>query len=349
MGNNKGNEVIDFKEIFSRLWKHRVVFYKVLPVVFVLSCIYILSIPRTYTSQVKLAPETESGFSQGGLGSLAASFGFDIGSMATSDAIFPELYPELLGTNDFVTKLFNITVEKEDGTLRTDYYTYLTKHQKHAWWMPVVYAVKSVIPKSEQKRGDGGDGGDGGGFNPLYLSEQQSMTADLIKSRIRCNIDRKTSLITIDVKDQDPLISATLADSIRLKIQEFIIDYRTRKARIDMNYYKQLTEQSKADYDEARLAFTRFADSNRNVVLESMLSRQKDLENDMQMKYTNYTTYNAQLQMAIAKLQERTPSFTLLQGASVPIKASGPKRMRFVFAMMFLAVLATSGYILAKK
>lgn len=348
MQNTKGNDVIDFKEIVKKLWKNRMVFYKTLPVVFVLSCIYILSIPRKYTSEVKLAPEVENSLSQGGLGSLAASFGFDIGSMATSDAIFPELYPELLGTNDFVTQLFPITVETEDNSLKTDYYTYLTKHQKYAWWSPIFRAVKSIFPKSEDKRSRTGAGGDAK-LNPLYLTKQQNDIAELIKSRIKCNIDRKTSLITINVKDQDPRISATLADSIRLKIQEFIIDYRTRKARVDVEYYTNLTAQSKADYEMARLAYTRFADSNRNVILESILSKQKDLENDMQVKYNNYTTYNGQLQMAIAKLQERTPSFTLLQGASVPIKASSPKRMRFVLVMLILGGLIVSSYILARK
>ena len=348
MSNSKGNDVIDFKEIVSKLWKNRTVFYKTLPVVFVLSCIYILSIPRKYTSEVKLAPEVENSLSQGGLGRLAASFGFDIGSMATSDAIFPELYPELLGTNDFVTKLFPITVETEDNTLRTDYYTYLTKHQKSTWWSPFFRAIKSIFPKSKDKRS--GAGGTGGSeLNPLYLTKEQNDIAELIKSSIKCNIDRKTSLITINVMDQDPRISATLADSIRLKIQEFIIDYRTRKARIDVEYYTNLTAQSKAEYDMARMAYTRFADSNRNVILESVLSKEKDLENDMQVKYNNYTTYNGQLQVAIAKLQERTPSFTLLQGASVPIKASSPKRMRFVLVMLILSGLVVSSYILAKK
>jgi len=346
MDKNKGGDVIDFGQIIKKLWEHKKYFYIWLPTVFVLSCIYILSIPRLYTSEVKLAPETENSFTQGGLGSLASSFGFDIGSMATSDAIFPELYPELLEANDFIAKLFPVVVENEEGTLKTDYYTYLTKHQKRAWWSPFFKAIKSVLPKKEGRKGGGGGKK---GINPLHMSEDQFRIAELVKSRIKCNIDRKTSLITINVEDQDPVICATVADSIRLKIQEFIIDYRTRKARIDLDYYTKLTAESKAEYEAARVAYTRFADSNRNVILESMQSKQKDLENDMQVKYNNYTTYNGQLQMSVAKLQERTPSFTLLQGASVPIKASSPKRMRFVFVMMFLTGLIVSGYIIYKK
>jgi uncharacterized protein involved in exopolysaccharide biosynthesis len=55
---------------------------------------------------------------------------------------------------------------------------------------------------------------------------------------------------------------------------------------------------------------------------------------------------NTQLQAAIAKIQERTPAFTVIKGAEVPIKPSGPKRMIFVLGMLFLTFLATVIYIL---
>jgi len=61
------------------------------------------------------------------------------------------------------------------------------------------------------------------------------------------------------------------------------------------------------------------------------------MENDMQLKYNNYTAYNTQLQAAIAKLQERTPAFSILKGAAIPVKPAGPKRMIFVATMLILA------------
>ena len=78
------------------------------------------------------------------------------------------------------------------------------------------------------------------------------------------------------------------------------------------------------------------------MVLESYRAKQTDLENDMQLKYNTYTTLMAQYQMAKAKVQERTPAFTLVQGAAVPIKPAGPKRMLFVVGMCVLAIICTS-------
>ena len=53
-----------------------------------------------------------------------------------------------------------------------------------------------------------------------------------------------------------------------------------------------------------------------------------------------------QYQAAKAKVQERTPAFTMIKGAAVPIKASEPKRMLFVAAMLFFALIGTSMYII---
>ena len=70
------------------------------------------------------------------------------------------------------------------------------------------------------------------------------------------------------------------------------------------------------------------------------------MENDMQLKFNAYSTINTQLQAAKAKVQERTPAFTTLKGAAVPIKPAGPKRMLFVFLMLILTFMGTCGYIL---
>ena len=80
--------------------------------------------------------------------------------------------------------------------------------------------------------------------------------------------------------------------------------------------------------------------------MESFKSKQDDLENDMQLKYNTYSTLNTQLQAAKAKIQEKTPAFTLIQGAAVPIKASEPKRMLFVLGTMIFAFILISIYVL---
>ena len=49
--------VIDLTAICKKIWANRKLYYIVLPVVLIVSCIYILCIPRTYSTSLSLAPE----------------------------------------------------------------------------------------------------------------------------------------------------------------------------------------------------------------------------------------------------------------------------------------------------
>ena len=112
-----------------------------------------------------------------------------------------------------------------------------------------------------------------------------------------------------------------------------------------MNYYKELTAKAKHTYEKARQAYGSYADANMEIMLESFKSKKDDLENDMQLKFNAYSTLNTQLQAAIAKVQEKTPVFTVVTNATVPLKPAGPKRMMFVAGMLFLAFIITTVYV----
>ncbi|MBP3220325.1 MAG: chain-length determining protein [Prevotella sp.] len=342
--NHKELETIDLQQVFQKIWQRKMLFAKVLPVVFILSCLYIICIPRTYTSDTKMAPEMENSMSGGTLGSIASSFGIDLGDMQTTDAITPLLYPDLMEDNKFVTDLFNIQVESQDGEIKTTYYEYLKKHQKSPWWNKVIYPIKKIFKPKEKEFVK-----TGGIFNPYKLSRKDDEIAGAVRNNITLAIDKKTGVISISTKSQDALICKTLADSVRTRLQAFITEYRTSKARTDLEYYKKLMEDTKASYERARRLYGSYADANNEVILESYRAKQNDLENDMQLKYNNYTAMVTQYQAAKAKVQERTPAFTMIKGASVPVKPTGPKRMMFVLIMLFLSFIATCGYILIKK
>ena len=183
-------------------------------------------------------------------------------------------------------------------------------------------------------------------MNPYMLSKKQDDVASAIRKGISISIDKKTAVITISTEAQDPLVCKTLADSVKERLQVFITNYRTRKARVDEQYYKTLASEAKREYERARQLYGSYADANTDVVLTSMRAKQEDLENEMQLKYNAYTAMTTQYQAAKAKVQERTPAFTVVKGAAVPIKATGPKRMIFVLGMLILAFILSTLYII---
>ena len=344
MEEKKELEVIDLRVIAKKIWSRRKLFYKVLPITFVLSCAYILCIPRYYTSSLSLAPEIAGSSGLGGtLGSLASSFGIDLGSMETTDAINPLLYPDLMEDNGFVVGLFDIRVKSQDGEIDCTYFDYLKSHQKQAFWMYGIGWVKNLFKTEDAK------GGKGGKIDPYVLTKKQDDICGAIRKNISISVDKKTAVISISVQAQDALICKTLADSVKERLQSFITNYRTNKSRIDEQYYKNLLDKAKNEYDSARQLYGNFSDSNTDLILQSLRAKLNYLENDMQLKYNTYTTLMTQYQAAKAKVQERTPAFTVVQGAAVPLKPAGPKRMLFVLSIMILVCIITSIYILLFK
>lgn len=334
---------IDVLAIAKEMKKHKKQYLIALPVTFVLSCLLILCVPRYYTSTAKLAPEISS-FSSSSLGDIASSFGFDIGgNSANGDAIFPELYPELIESNDFMVGMFDVKVKSKDGSINTTYYDYLATKRQTPWWTKAYNSVKQLFDTP-----DSTPVSKNGKVNPFQLTRRQDQIARLMSKNIKCDIDKKNYVISITVEDQDPLICATLADTVQTKLQDFITAYRTKKAKKDLEYYKKLSSDAKSKYERIRQLYGSYSDANQDVVLESYRLKANDMENEMQLLYNTYTSLQAQVQQAQAKLLMQTPAFTTLQSASVPLKPAGPKRMLFVLGMTFIAFIVVTVYSIRK-
>ena len=335
MANEKIKQ-IDIIAIMKAIGQHRKVFFIVLPATFVLACLFIICIPRYYTSTAKLAPELST-FNASSLSDIASSFGIDLSSASSNeDAIVPELYPDLIASNDFLTSLFNVKVKTIDGKIQTTYYDYLATKLERPWWNGAVEAVKKIFEEKDTFHLDESK------VNPFRLTRKQDKVARRMADNIVCKVDKKNYVISITVEDQDPLISAAITDTVKSRLQQFITQYRTQKARNDLKYYQRLSSEAKAKYEKTRRIYGSYSDANQDIVLESYRLKQNDLENEMQLQYNNYTAMQTQVQQAQARLTLQTPAFTTLQSASVPLKPAGPKRMLFVLGMCVLAFIITT-------
>ncbi len=325
---------IDIKALWNAIVKHKKLYFKVLPITFVVVCIITLSMPNVYKCQVTLAPELGGkASSASGLASLASSFGVNIGGGASSmgDAITPMLYPDLMNSVDFKTALFGVKVQRKTDAKPMAYYDYLMNEQKAPWWSNFFGLFSPEKSKLEQ-------------VNTFELTKEQEGVAMAIAKNVVCSVDKKTNVITIDVTDQDPRVAAQMADSVMTRLQDFLTAYRTKKARHDLAYSISLQKQAKKEFEHARQLYVDYMDSNMDVTLVSAQQKQTDLENDMQLKYNNYNTLNAQVIAGQAKVQEETPAFTTLQSATVPLRKDGPKRSQIVLIWLFLATLCTTAW-----
>ncbi len=319
-------------DILNTLWQRRKVFYWLWPITFVLSAALILCVPRYYTVEVVLAPESQSAGGSGSLQALASSFGFDSRSMTGGDALYPLIYPEIVKSPNFLISLFEIPVTTAEDDFSGTFYKYLLKKNKSAFWKRWKGKIRALISPTEEAPKIKREGVDG--VDVFVMDKWQWYAVELMRKNIKCSIDKKTEVITLSITTQDKLVSATMADSVCVALQNFITEYRTAKNRTDLRFYEQVMRDSYQEYQEACDRYIRYADGHRNTNLEQYRIEAQNLETEMDLKRSAFTSFQKQFLTTQARLQENTPVFTVLQSASVPLKATGPRRVLFVIAML---------------
>ena len=328
----------DFGAVWAAIKKHRKLYYKVLPAAYIIAWIIGISLPKTYECKILLAPESGSGSGMSTLSSIASSFGISLGGGGGSeeDAITPAFYPDMMKSVDFKVSLFPVKVKRKTDKKAMTYYDYLKNEWKYPWWDDLFGLMAPEKQKDTL-------------VNTFELTGEQARIAGMVNKNIICNIDKKTSLISIIARAQDPHVAAQLADSVKTRLQDFLTEYKTSKARRDLEYAENLQRQARKEYERARRLYVEFMDANQNLMMLTAMQKQNDLENDMQLQYNNYTALSAQVIAAKAKVQEVTPAFTPLQSATVPLGPTSPQKDRITLICLFLAAFGTTAYVLQKE
>lgn len=331
---------IDWMDILRRIISIRKTLYKAAGVGIVLGIIIALSIPKQYTVTVTLSPEM-GGDKTSGLASLASSFLGGGTSNSSNDALNVTLAPDIVASTPFILELFNTHVQTLNGELDTTLVTYLDE-QKQPWWGYIkaipgmaINTVKSLFTEKVDTVSM---------LNPFQLTEKEAAKVEGLRKAIIANVDKKTAMTTITVTLQDPKVTAIVADSVVGKLQQYIVDYRIKKAKEDCAYLEELYHERQQEYYEAQSRYAHYFDTNRNIAFQSVRAEQERLQNDMNLAYQVYSQVAQQLQVARAKIQEEKPVFAVVEPASIPLQPSGTSRKTILAGVVFLAICGAGSW-----
>lgn len=332
---------IDWMEILRKIIAIRKTLYKAAGVGVVLGIIIALSIPKQYTVTVTLSPEMGGDKAGGGLASLASSF---LGGAATSnspDALNATLAPDIVASTPFILELFNTRVQTLDAELDTTLVTYLDE-QKQPWWGYIKSApslaigvIKSLFTEEVDTISV---------LNPFQLTKEEYLKVKKLREVITADVDKKTAMTTVTVTLQDPKVTAIVADSVVGKLQQYIIDYRIKKAKEDCAYLEELYKERQQEYYQAQSKYAHYFDTNRNIAFQSVRAEQERLQNDMNLAYQVYSQVAQQLQVARAKIQEEKPVFAVVEPASIPLLPSGTSKKVIILGVLFFTILIVGSW-----
>ena len=185
--------------------------------------------------------------------------------------------------------------------------------------------------------------------NPYRISKEDYDLYTKINDCVNLKVDGGTGEITIDATMQDPYVATMTVDNVCKMLQKHILDYRTNKAKQDLDYYEKLSAQSRVEYLKSMNAYANFADANVDALLRGYKSKESALENEMQIKFNNYSQMEQRKEAAKAKLLAKTPVFNIIQPAYVPLKKSAPKRIILLLVWNLITTSALTIYYLVKN
>lgn len=355
-GTDKEKEV-DLMELLRKVWaaRRRVIKYAVVGAV--AGLVIGLSIPKTYVTAIKLAPESKAGgSSSGGMAGLAAMAGINLNQGTGVDGITSAIFPDIVKSTPFLLEFAEIPVtltsKKQDVPgRRMTLFEYVTEHQKKAWWKYVTaFPGQAVGWILSIGRGDSPekhllpvDSVDMFNLPPEYKG-----FAGALSGMLSVEENKKSSMLEAKVTMQDPLVSAVIADSLVSKLQKYMTAYRTTKTRNDLEQNIRQNTDAQARYYEAEDRLAEAIDQNRNISSESLRVRIERLRNERNLAFNIYNQTASQVEMTKIKLQEETPIATVVEPAIVPDHAAAPSKMMFLVAFAFLGGFLAVGIVVVK-
>ena len=313
---------INFKVFFQILWKERLIFTSIVLVVAALGLWYAFTVQEQFVSEGKILPELQSKDGKlGGLSGLASLAGVDLGSIEGTDAIRPDLYPDVLKSIPFFLELFKqkvITKENKQLGFEDFYHQLIEKGNE------IKEKKTKKFPVKEN------------GF--LILNQLNEDRIKDLKERIEVNIDKKSGVINIAVKMPDPVVAAEIARFSMIYLTDYVTRYRTEKAKKDVDFLEEKVNAARGKYYNTQTKKAQYGDQFQlpTIRLQSADIQRERLESEYRISSTFYNELLKKYEEAKFKLQQETPVFQILDPPTAPTQKSEPKKAIILLVAMFL-------------
>lgn len=340
---------IDIMELISKLWKKRAMIIKWCIAGAIIGLIAGFSIPKTYKAGVTLAPEMQQKTSSG-VSSIASMMGVNLNNSV--DAISVEMFPDVVHSTPFIVELFDlpVTFERKDSIMTLPLVEYMKEYQKAPWWSYVIQApfkvlgwcIDLVTPDEEETIGDST-------LNPANLPKKERKVVKYFSENIMVNVDKKSFKTQMELEMQDPLVVAAVMNAVVENLKSYMSEYRTSKARQDVENLEVICEQRKADYYKAQQAYASYLDANKNVIRQSANAERERLQQEMNLAYQVYSQVAQQLEAARIQAEQAKPVFAIVNPVEVPIIANSPSKIKLLVIVTLLFGFFSIVYILWKE
>lgn len=309
---------ISLRFISKCIWHNRKIIIKWELIGILIGLIICFSIPKEYVSTIKMAPEKKS--TQ--VISFTNGISFQNFVNSDKDAYTYRLYPLILDSNLFLYDLLSVSVPLSNK-YNSDTYTIrelLGKKYKHPWW----HVIMKPFQDYDKEKGSW--------YNP---SETDYRLMERLRNNISLIVMDRTGHLELQVKMQDAMAAAVLADTIAVRIGRLIGDYRESKNIQRYEYAEQMYKDSKVLYEIANQKYAQYLDSNHNLTKNSDKIKLSRLKIDKDICSENYRINSLMFLSEEFKQSIYSPVYYIFEPSTVAVKASYPRKLVILSYCMF--------------
>jgi uncharacterized protein involved in exopolysaccharide biosynthesis len=348
----EAEDQIDIIALLSKVWAGRRLVFKSAVISAVIGVLVAILTPNSYTASSMFTPNSSGSSSGGssGLKGLASLAGINIGSsMEGAKEISPMLYGKILESYTFKKELLEAPLKNlEDVTSLRDFFeqessssSFLGTVRDYTIGLPskIIGWFKSESKESSLQSVEGMN----------TLTEEEFNYFKMIDGMLALNINDKEGYLEITATSKLPQLAAQLVKNGENILQNQIIAIKTKSSLELLAYLEEQYTIKNKLLVEAQDNLANFKDRNLNISRSSFSNAQTRLEAELQVATSVFQNVVTQLEQVKLQVAKDTPVFSFLKPVVVPTEKSAPKRSIIVIIWLFLGVLTSTGYLLAKE
>ena len=349
----EGIDILALLKGLLKGWKTILIVFAVFTVLGLLAAI---TMKRTYTVSSVMVPQTSSR-SNSSLSSLASLAGFSLNATPTPE-LSPLVYPQIVNSVPFRRELMHTPLHYAQADTAVSMITYykdyakpttLSKIKKYTIGLPGVI-LKAVRGKKEPivMPVDSTAAGEGVYIpRPIVLTEDEEKLMELISRSVSLDVDKKEGYLTLTVVGTEPIQTAELAVKAQAMLQDEVTRFRTMKAQDELDYIQARYDEVKKDAESAQYALARMTDRSQSMTTSQARIETERLQSRYNLANSIYLEMAKQLENAKMAVKKDTPTLSILQPITVPVKPSN-SRAKTLVVWMFLGFVLGCGIVLIK-
>ncbi|MBA4408536.1 MAG: hypothetical protein C0397_03830 [Odoribacter sp.] len=346
------DDEIDLLALVKTMWNgRRTIIISVISGAILGVAVALLS-PKEYTASTVMVPQMgDSQSKMGGLGGLAALAGISL-DINPGAELSPMIYPQITGSIPFQLEMMDTPLNFQDHSQPITLFEYYTKYskssvlgsiKKYTIGLPGVI-IGAIKGKPEELRLPGDST-----KQPILLTKDQYTVKKALDEIVSLEVNAKEGYLTLSTRMPEALVSAQLAKKAQDLLQQYITEFKIKKAEANLDFILGRYTETKAEFEKAQVSLAIVSDRNKNFTSGLSQIETDRIQTRYTIAFTVFQDLAKQLEQAKIQVKMDTPVFTIIEPVTVPAERSKPKKAMIVTIWIFLGGIIGVGFVFGKE